>query len=114
MTEQNLDDADFGAAFQEMGGKAVAQRMHPQIRAERQAECTTWTLMGLLPSRPGKKPDLRSHQLPIDPAGCSNCADSLTLLSLPPLPCSTRMTSRSPSILLTLRLTVSEVRNRAA
>ena len=48
MAEQHLDDADVGAALQQMGGEAVPQRVHrhPLVKpaaaqAERQAACKT-------------------------------------------------------------------------
>jgi hypothetical protein len=40
--------------------------MPASVHAERQAECRTWTSMGLVSSRPGK-PDLGSRQPPVDP-----------------------------------------------
>jgi hypothetical protein len=59
VAEQNLDDPDIGAALQEMRREAVPQRVHchalrnpAAAQAERQAEYSTCTSIGLLSSRP--------------------------------------------------------------
>ena len=59
--QQHLDDADIGAVLQQMGGEAVAPRVHRHALGQARCgtgraaeECSTWTSIGLLSSRPGK------------------------------------------------------------
>ena len=64
MAEQDLDDADVGARFQQMGGEAVAQGVHrdrlaqarPPAQPTRQAACSEAGSTGRSCSRPGKQP----------------------------------------------------------
>ena len=85
VAEQDLDDADVGPALEQMGGEAVAQRVHGhrlgQARrraADRQAACRTWRCDRPLVVAAGKQPLRRPRQPPIGPQDRSSCGDSMT------------------------------------
>jgi hypothetical protein len=98
------DDADVGAALQEMGGEAVAQCMHCHVLGH--AGCGTGRAAGrmqylhidrlrLVPAR--EEPVLWPREPPVGAQDAEQLRRQLTWRSLPPLPCSTRITIRAPS-----------------
>ena len=73
MAQRHLDNPDIDAAFQQVRGEAVAQRVNADaldgpaaLTAERHAEWRTATSIGLSPTS-GKQPRLGSREPPICP-----------------------------------------------
>ena len=123
MAQQHLNDADVGAALQQMRGEGcAAQRMHrdpawsgpPQRKPSGRPHATHLDVERLRLVTAGEQPMLRTRQTPIGPQDGEQLHeqhDAVVQVALPPLPCSTRMTIRPLSMSATLRLTASEARN---
>src|SRR5690349_4837271 len=135
VSEQNLDDADIGLLLQEVGGKAVPQRMNadalgdagtPRCQANDPMQLARTRMLpavaGKQPGLTGRHPSLLARDAPpvaqyLEKDGREN---DIPILFAPRLrggrllPCSTRMTIRSRSISVSLRDTTSEARRPVA
>ena len=126
MSEQHLDDADVDVLLEQVGGKAVAQRMG------RDALLDAGRLGGLVDGavelarrqrldrlRPGNSQpwgSITPRRLPSrhhSRSSSSSCGDSIALRSLRPLPCSTRISMRVLSMSPTLSAATSDTRRPA-
>src|SRR6266446_2205714 len=120
--QQHLDHADVGLLLEQMGGKAVPQRVwgdglvdlgHHRRGVAGAVELAGCQRLHWIP--PGKQPALGPRRLPFHQARrrSSRYGDSITYRSLRPLPCSTRMTIRVLSMSSILSEMISEARNPA-
>src|SRR5206468_4919586 len=135
VSEQDLDDADIGLLLQEMGGKAVPQRVNadtlgnagtPRRQANDPVELARTRVPPAVarkqPGLSGRHPSLLARGAPpfaqyLEKVGREN---DIPILVAPRLrggrllPCSTRMIIRSLSIAVSLSDTTSEARRPVA
>jgi hypothetical protein len=112
VTEQHLDDADIDVLLDLVGGKAVPQGVQRDAllisaiwAAAWQARLSWRLVIGCAGSRPGNSQPCGRAAFHHVRSRSSRLGDSMTLRSLPPLPCSTRMIIR----LLSMSEILSEI-----
>src|SRR3954471_18781000 len=115
MAEQHLDRADIGAGFEQMGGKAVTQRMDTHRLSElrrlasipaRPVERAYVERVALVAAR--EQPVFRSDFLPIGAQHDEQLCGQHDVPVPMPLPCSTRISMRLLSISAIRSCTTSE------
>src|SRR5436305_3368142 len=118
--EQHLDDADVDVLLEQMGGEAVPQGVQRDALVDLAIWAAAWqarlswrVVIGCTGSRPGNSQPRGRAAFHQARSRSSRCGDSMTLRSLPPLPCSTRMIMRWLSMSETLSETTSLARRPA-
>src|ERR1700676_20468 len=119
-SEQHLDDADVDVLLEQMGGEAVPQGVQRDALVDVRhlgggvagaIELARGHWLGRIAAR--EQPTLRPRRPHQVRSRSSRLGESMTLRSLPPLPCSTRMIMRLLSMSETLSETTSVARRPA-
>ena len=121
MSKQHLNHPDIGVLFEQVGGEAMPQGVQRDALVDLRhlsgsvtgaIELARGHRLGWIAAGKQSQPCGRAarHQVR---SSSSRCGDSMTLRSLPPLPCSTRMIMRLLSMSETLSETTSVARRPA-